>query len=471
MRLATQPLPTLCGSCALSVSGYPAPGTGGSQPLQSPRTASTLSLNAMAFSLRRRALAAGAALTCGLVLLFPSPASAHSLDSSTISVRLSQTSADATISVALESLDEALGTDYATTADVDQYADEIIAYLDEHLTVTGTDGTTWTEAYTNPVRESVEGIASFSVDVALDPAGTDPSSFTIAYDAIVEADPAHQAVVVLTDATGEISTAGVLTASDSTLSIGDSAGTGIADMIGYGFHHVLQGADHLLFLITLLLVAPLVVAAGRWQRREGGVPALRKVVRVVTAFTVGHSLTLIASALGWVTLPSAPVEVLVAASVAVSALHALRPLTRHGEELIAGAFGLVHGLAFAGILTGLGLDGTPSLLALLAFNLGVELAQLTTVALIFPSLYLASRTRFYPALRVIGASVALTAATGWALERLGVLDNPLAGIEDALTSHPWWAVGTFAVTAVCCRLADRKRPRSDQTARQRTAAR
>ncbi|WP_158647281.1 HupE/UreJ family protein [Actinoplanes sp. ATCC 53533] len=351
----------------------------------------------MAFSLRSRALAAGAALTCGLVLLFPSPASAHSLDSSTIAVRLSQTSADATVSVALETLDEALGTDYAATADVDQYADEIIAYLDEHLTVTGADGTTWTETYTNPVRESVEGIASFSVDVALDTASTDPSSFTIAYDAIVEADPAHQAVVVLTDATGEISTAGVLTATDDTLRIGDSAGTGIADMIGYGFHHVLQGADHLLFLITLLLVAPLVVAAGRWRRREGGaVPALRKVVQVVTAFTVGHSLTLIASALGWVTLPSAPVEVLVAASVAVSALHALRPLTRHGEELIAGAFGLVHGLAFAGILTGLGLDGTPSLLALLAFNLGVELAQLATVALIFPSLYLASRTRFYP---------------------------------------------------------------------------
>jgi hypothetical protein len=415
----------------------------------------------MAFPMRCRALAALAALTCGLALLFPSSASAHSLDSSTIAMRLSQTSADATVSVALETLDEALGTDYATTADVDQYADEVIAYLDEHLTVTGTDGTTWTETYTNPVRESVEGIASFSVDVALDTAGTDPSSFTIAYDAIVVADPAHTAVVVLTDATGEISTAGVLTATDGTLTIGDTAGTGITDMIGYGFRHVLQGADHLLFLITLLLVAPLVVTAGRWQRRErGGVPAFRKVVQVVTAFTVGHSLTLIASALGWFALPSAPVEVLVAASVAVSALHALRPLARHGEELIAAAFGLVHGLAFAGILTGLGLDGTPSLLALLAFNLGVELAQLITVALIFPSLYLASLTRYYAALRMIGASMALTAATGWVLERLGILDNPLTGVEDALISHPWWVTGSLAVVTVSCWLVERRRTSS-----------
>jgi hypothetical protein len=414
----------------------------------------------MAFSMRCRALAALAALTCGLALLFPSSASAHSLDSSTIAMRLSQTSADATVSVALETLDEALGTDYATTADVDQYADEVIAYLDEHLTVTGADGTTWTETYTNPVRESVEGIASFSVDVALDTAGTDSSSFTIGYDAIVEADPAHTAVVVLTDATGEISTAGVLTATDGTLTIGDTAGTGIADMIGYGFRHVLQGADHLLFLITLLLVAPL-VAAGRWQRREdGAVPALRKVVRVVTAFTVGHSLTLIASALGWVTRPSAPVEVLVAASVAVSALHALRPLTRHGEELIAAAFGLVHGLAFAGILTGLGLDGTPSLLALFAFNVGVELAQLITVALIFPSLYLASLTRYYAALRMIGGAMALTAATGWVLERLGILDNPLTGVEDALISHPWRVTGSLAVATVSCWLVERRRTSS-----------
>ena len=263
---------------------------------------------------------------------------------------------------------------------------------------------------------------------------------------------------MLTDAVGEISTAGVLTASDSTLQIGDTAETGVADMIGYGFHHVLDGADHLLFLITLLLVAPLVVAGRRWQRRDGIVPASRKVVQIATAFTLGHSLTLITSALGWVTLASGPVEVLIAASVAVSALHALRPLTRHGQEVIAVAFGLVHGLAFAGILTGLGLDGAPSLLALLAFNLGVELAQLATVALIFPSLYLASRTRFYPALRVIGASGALTAATGWALERLGVLTNPLAGIEDTLISRPWWVAAGVAVVAAGCRLADHRLP-------------
>jgi HupE / UreJ protein len=412
----------------------------------------------MAHSFRRRALALIAALPCGFVFLSPSAASAHSLDSSTVSVHVGEDSVDATVSIALETLDEALGTDYATATDVGQYADEVIAYLDEHLTVTGADGTAWTETYANATRESVEGIQSFSVDVALDTAGADPSSFTIAYDAIIEADATHQAVIVLTDAAGEVSTPGVLTASDTTVHLGDTPAAGLADMLGYGYHHVLEGADHLLFLITLLLVAPLVVTAGRWRRRDGVLSTTRKVVQVVTAFTAGHSLTLIASALGWVSLPSAPVEVLIAASVAVSALHAIRPLARHGEEIIAAAFGLVHGLAFAGILADLGLAGAPSLLALLSFNVGVELAQLATVALVFPSLYLASRTRFYPALRLIGGAMALAAATGWALERLGVLANPLAAIEDTLIGHPWSVVAGTAVVAVCCRLADRRLP-------------
>jgi hypothetical protein len=407
---------------------------------------------------RRRTLAAGAALAGGLVLLTPSAASAHSLESSTLSVRVGEDSVDATVSVALETLDEALGTDHTAATDVDSYADAVTAYLDEHLTVTGADGTTWTETWTGVVRESVEGIDSLSVDVAIDPGSADRSSFTITYDGIIEADPTHEAVVVLTDAAGDISTAGVLAASDSSLQVGEAASTGLADMVGYGLQHVLEGADHLLFLLTLLLVAPLVVVAGRWQRREGLAPTLRRVLGVVTAFTAGHSLTLVASALGWVAVPSTPVEVLIAASVGVAAVHAVRPLVRGGEVAIAGGFGLVHGLAFAGILTDLGLDGSASVPALLAFNVGVELAQLLTVALVFPSLHVVSRTRSYPALRLAGASVALAAATGWALDRLGVLTNPLAGVEETVIAHPWSVVAGLALVAVCCRGADRRAP-------------
>ncbi|RBY90634.1 HupE/UreJ family protein [Blastococcus sp. TF02A-26] len=404
--------------------------------------------------LRRRTLAAGAALAGGLVLLTPSAAGAHSLDSSTLSVRVGEDSVDTTISIAVDTLEAALGTELGTTADT---ADAVAAYVGEHLTVTGTDGSVWAETHTEVTRATVEGIDSLSVDVSLDPAGADPSSFTLSYDGVIEADPSHEAVVVLTDAAGDISTAGVLTAADDSLRIGDSAGTGVLDMVGLGLHHVLEGADHLLFLLTLLLVAPVAVVAGRWRRRDGVVPTLRRVLAVVTAFTAGHSLTLIASALGLVSAPSAPVEVLIAVSVGVAAVHAVRPLAGSGEVLIAGAFGLVHGLAFAGILADLGLDGSASVLSLLAFNVGVELAQLVTVALVFPSLYLLSRTRAYPAVRLTGAAVALVAATGWALDRLGVLADPLAGAEEAVIGSPWWVVAGLAALAVCCLLVDRRR--------------
>jgi hypothetical protein len=180
------------------------------------------------------------------------------------------------------------------------------------------------------------------------------------------------------------------------------------------------------------------------------------VLHVVSAFALGHSTTLALATFGVVHAPSRLVESLIALSILVSAVHALRPLVPRGEVAIAAGFGLVHGLAFAGILTGLGLDGSASVPALLAFNVGVELAQLLTVALLFPSLYLASRTRWYPALRIAGAVAALAAATGWVLDRLGVLANPLAGVEEAVIGHPWSVVTGLALAAAGCWLVDRR---------------
>jgi hypothetical protein len=184
----------------------------------------------------------------------------------------------------------------------------------------------------------------------------------------------------------------------------------------------------------------------------------------VTAFTLAHSVTLTLATLGLVALPSRLVESTIAASVVLAALNNVFPLVDRRLWLLAFGFGLVHGLGFAGALEELGLPRHALVASLLAFNVGVELAQLLTVALLFPSLYLASRTRFYSALRLIGASVALVAALGWALDRLGVLDNPLAGTEEALIGHPWSVVAGLALVAVACRLADR-RPAASTPAR------
>jgi hypothetical protein len=268
-------------------------------------------------------------------------------------------------------------------------------------------------------------------------------------------------VVVLTDAAGEVSTAGVLTSDHSSLVIGDVATSGDWDRVGHGFHHVLEGADHLLFLVTLLLTGPLLASAGRWVRR-GGPGALRTslldVLGIVTAFTIGHSATLIAASLGWISPPTTLVEILVAASVGVAAVHGLRPLVRGGERLIAVGFGLVHGLAFAGILHTLGLAGSTTVLDLLAFNVGVELAQLAAVACVFPSLYLLSWSRWAVAIRVTVAALALLAATCWVLDRASALASPIAGAEAFVIGHPLLVVSGLALLAAASALFGHQRP-------------
>ena len=141
--------------------------------------------------------------------------------------------------------------------------------------------------------------------------------------------------------------------------------------------HIAEGTDHLLFLLVLLLPAPLLLTKGRRWGGFGGVGySLRRLLLIVTAFTLGHSFTLLLGALGWVRLPSQPVEVLIAVSILVSAGHAVRPLFPGREAWVAAGFGLVHGLAFASTLANLHLEAGPMALSILGFNLGIELMQL-----------------------------------------------------------------------------------------------
>jgi hypothetical protein len=142
------------------------------------------------------------------------------------------------------------------------------------------------------------------------------------------------------------------------------------------------------------------------------------VVKLVTAFTCGHSLTLVFAAVRGIELPVRPVEVLIAVSIVVSAINALWPVFAAREALIALGFGLVHGLGFAGALRGFGFDTGSLVLALAGFNLGIELMQLALVLCVVPCLLLlARRGPVYPLLRVTGAAAGLCAGLIWIGER------------------------------------------------------
>ena len=175
-----------------------------------------------------------------------------------------------------------------------------------------------------------------------------------------------------------------------------------------GITHILSGYDHLLFVFSLLFL----------------VGFHRRLVATISAFTLAHSITLATSALGWLTLRPAPVEASIALSIMLVAAEALRTretLARRWPAFVAFVFGLVHGLGFAGALKEIGLPQQHLLLALLTFNVGVEIGQLMMVALAFGTVMLLRRQPWFlqarrPALYAIGILAAY-----WTLLRIAAI--------------------------------------------------
>lgn len=192
----------------------------------------------------------------------------------------------------------------------------------------------------------------------------------------------------------------------------------VPSLFRLGAAHIAEGTDHLLFLLTLLLPAPLLALQGRWGEYGGRRHMVVRLLWVVTAFTFGHSLTLTAAAVGWATLPPQPVEVVIALSILVSAFHAWRPVFPNREYLIAAVFGLVHGFAFATALQELDLAGARLAVGILAFNLGIESVQLALVTLVAPMLAWLAPTRYYPHLRKVLALTAGAMALFWMAQRI-----------------------------------------------------
>ena len=217
-----------------------------------------------------------------------------------------------------------------------------------------------------------------------------------------------------------------------------------------GFATSLREPTTSCFCSHLLLPAPLLALAGRWRKRRSVRRSLVHILGIVTAFTLGHSLTLALSVFGVAQVPGKPVEVLIAVSILISAIHALRPLFPGREALIAASFGLVHGLAFASALNELGVTGWYRLISLLGFNLGIETMQLAVVVTTLPALILLSRTRWYAAIRIPGALFAAVASISWiaerSLNRPNFIGGEIAGLarHGALLACALWGFSLFS---------------------------
>ena len=186
-----------------------------------------------------------------------------------------------------------------------------------------------------------------------------------------------------------------------------------------GVWHIWIGYDHILFLLALLLPAVLVRRDGQWEAAPQLGGAVKDVLKVVTAFTLAHSITLSLAALQIVSLPSRLVESVIAASVIVAALNNLRGTIDKRRWVMAFVFGLIHGFGFASVLADLGLPQNALVLALIGFNGGVELGQLAIVAVFLPLAFYLRASWFYRVgvLKAGSLMVALL-ATWWLMQRL-----------------------------------------------------
>ncbi len=386
-----------------------------------------------------------------VVLGMSGPAAAHEANTTAIEVSVNDAGLEAQVDLPIEELGDALGEEIATdTFSLSQTRELIVEYVTNNLHISSPDGAAW--PLTVGQIRVIAGDGRDDVRVAVtgdNTTGATPDELVISSQAIIEHNDDHKIVVTVIESDGSARIAGFIDGDtdELTMSLNDDGSldeTSFVATLRYGFEHVLDGADHLLFLLTVLLPAPLVATTGRWRSAPGFWHGLRRVLHVATAFMVGHSISLAASAFGVVSLPSRPIEIAIAVSVGVSAIHAIRPITAHGEIPIAAGFGLVHGLAFAEILDGFGLTGGNTIVTLFAFNLGVELAQLVTIVVVFPAIWLLSRTSVSSAVRVAGASFALLLATVWTAERLGLGSNPLAFVEDFVVGH----LGLIAIALV-----------------------
>jgi len=246
-----------------------------------------------------------------------------------------------------------------------------------------------------------------------------PAALTIDYTLFADLDPQHRGLLNL-QARGQTRTA-VLGPQAPTQTFALETVSRWAQFTAYGregVRHIWVGFDHILFLLSLLLPAVLLWQARQWHPVTRFREAFVDVFKIVTAFTVAHSITLSLATLGFISLPSRWVESAIAASVVLAALNNVRPVFHGRRWTVAFGFGLIHGFGFASVLIDLRLPREALALALLGFNLGVEGGQLAIVALFLPLAYALRATRFYRRAVMTAGSLVIALLAGiWLVER------------------------------------------------------
>jgi hypothetical protein len=359
-----------------------------------------------------------------LALMLPT-AHAHKPSDSYLTIDVKAATISGRWDIALRDLDFALtldadGNGEVTWGEVRARHADIAAYAREHLHVTADDKSCTLTVGEQQIDDHTDGKYSVLPLTVQCEAGT-PSRVALNYTLFADLDPQHRGLLNLV-ARGA-SRSAVLGPQQATQSfeLGEiSRWRQFTDYVREGVWHIWIGIDHILFLLSLLLPSVLVwqAAKKKWQAVDRFGEAFVDVLKVVTAFTLAHSITLSLAALGVIELPSRLVESVIAASIIVAALNNIWPRVIGRLWMVAFGFGLMHGFGFASVLADLGLPRDALVLALVGFNVGVELGQLAIVIAFLPLAYALRRSAFYRRWVMVGGSVVISLlAAVWLVER------------------------------------------------------
>jgi hypothetical protein len=240
------------------------------------------------------------------------------------------------------------------------------------------------------------------------------------YSLFFDLDPTHRGLLRVEH--GKSSTTAVLGPERPRFEVRAEGLTLAAQFLDYareGVWHIWKGFDHILFLVSLLLPSVLLGTGKGWHPAERFAPTFWDVLKVATSFTVAHSITLSLAALSIIQLPSRLVESTIALSVVLAALNNIWPIVRGRRWLVAFGFGLIHGFGFASVLADLGLPQSALLVALVGFNVGVEVGQLAIIAVFLPVAYALRRGWLYRRVIFLGGSAAIAVVAAiWMIERV-----------------------------------------------------
>ena len=374
------------------------------------------------------------------LLCMAAAAQAHKPSDSYLTLKVDGSTLSGQWDIALRDLDFALGLDadgdgQITWGELRSRHAEIAAYAAARLTLSGDGQRCALQVGPQQVDTHTDGAYSvlpLRVTCASPPNDAKlPAQLTLQYTLFADIDPQHRGLLNLRTADGTRTAVLGPQASQQSFALGAAEeGATWQQFLTYlreGVWHIWIGFDHILFLLALLLPAvglwlarPLMQASQplRWQPVGRFSQAGWDVLRIVTAFTVAHSITLSLATLGWVSLPSRLVESAIAASVVLAALNNVWPLFHGRRWWVAFGFGLIHGFGFATVLADLGLPRDALALALVGFNVGVELGQLAIVALFLPLAFWLRRSALYRRGVLVGGSLLIAAlAAVWFVER------------------------------------------------------